>query len=239
MSMRGSRWMTGLGLGALGAAGTLIAPALQAQGNAAVRLAAVGRATGLVLPGTFTPAAANPKLAALVTRGAMADGGLRFTPSGVGSRSAALAQRARVLPPVLSVSRPTVAASQAVSLAPIAYNLGVSAGWKRFAVAGGDIGRLSAADKPGLRDRADLGTVSAPSRMSGRIQAAPDRSPADAPAIGDKPNYSIDVGGSYSLTRNFDFTAGVRYRNERERLPKMADDRRDSQSVYVGTAFRF
>ena len=46
--------------------------------------------------------------------------------------------------------------------------------------------------------------------------------------------------GSYSLTRNLDVTAGVRYeRSERERLPRLTDDRRDSQAVYVGTAFRF
>ena len=63
---------------------------------------------------------------------------------------------------------------------------------------------------------------------------------ANTPAlIGDKPSYSIDVGGSYSLTRNLDVTAGVRYKSERDRLPQITDTRRDSQAVYVGTAFRF
>jgi hypothetical protein len=47
------------------------------------------------------------------------------------------------------------------------------------------------------------------------------------------------VGGSYSLTRNFDVTAGVRYKTERDRLERLKDDRLDSQAVYVGTAFRF
>ena len=47
------------------------------------------------------------------------------------------------------------------------------------------------------------------------------------------------MGGSYSLTRNIDLTAGLRYKSERERLTRFNDDRRDSQAVYVGTAFRF
>jgi hypothetical protein len=51
--------------------------------------------------------------------------------------------------------------------------------------------------------------------------------------------YSVDVGGSYALTRNLDVTAGMRYRTDRERLARLADDRRDSRAVYVGTAFRF
>ncbi len=57
-------------------------------------------------------------------------------------------------------------------------------------------------------------------------------------AIADMPSYSVDLGGSYSLTRNLDVTAGVRYRTDRERLARL-DERRDSQGVYVGTAFRF
>jgi len=52
------------------------------------------------------------------------------------------------------------------------------------------------------------------------------------------PSYSVDLGGAYSLTRNLDVTAGVRYRSDRDRLTQ-ADARRDSQAVYVGTAFRF
>ena len=39
--------------------------------------------------------------------------------------------------------------------------------------------------------------------------------------------------------RNLDLTAGLRYKSERERLARFNDDRRDSQAVYVGTAFRF
>ena len=52
-------------------------------------------------------------------------------------------------------------------------------------------------------------------------------------------NYSVDVGGAYSLTRNIALTGGVRYRIDHERLSALKDDRRDSQAVYVGTAFKF
>jgi hypothetical protein len=34
-------------------------------------------------------------------------------------------------------------------------------------------------------------------------------------------------------------TGGVRYNIERDRLTTLQDDRRDSQAVYVGTAFKF
>ena len=56
---------------------------------------------------------------------------------------------------------------------------------------------------------------------------------------GDLSSYSLDVGGSYSVTRNLDVTAGVRYKSDRDRLERLRDDRRDSQALYVGTAFRF
>jgi hypothetical protein len=52
-------------------------------------------------------------------------------------------------------------------------------------------------------------------------------------------DFTLDVGGSYSLTRNLDVTAGVRLNNERDRMAPLTDNRQDSQAVYVGTQFRF
>jgi hypothetical protein len=34
-------------------------------------------------------------------------------------------------------------------------------------------------------------------------------------------------------------TGGVRYNVERDRLTALQDNRRDSQAVYIGTAFKF
>ena len=60
-----------------------------------------------------------------------------------------------------------------------------------------------------------------------------------AAALADRENYSLDVGGAYSITRRIAVTGGVRYNVERERSQVVEDNRRDSQAVYVGTAFKF
>ena len=41
------------------------------------------------------------------------------------------------------------------------------------------------------------------------------------------------------LSRRIAVTGGVRYNIERDRMSALQDDRRDSQAVYVGTAFKF
>ena len=52
-------------------------------------------------------------------------------------------------------------------------------------------------------------------------------------------NTSVDLGGSYRLTRNIDVTAGVRYSQDRDRIVPPAEAKADNQAVYVGTQFRF
>ncbi|WP_363321717.1 hypothetical protein [Sphingomonas sp.] len=243
--MRLARWTTMMGVGAICAAAAFVAPALQAQeGNRVDRPFA--KRTNIAVRGgigTFTPAAADPKLAAILARSGLPESGFRFTPSESrrgSSRAVTVAVRARSTRSGALANRDMIAAAAPVSLAPIAYNLGVSVGWKRFAVAG-DVTRIELATQPGSTERANVGVSYTGNRVSGRVQAAAERPLADTPIlIGDKPSYSIDVGGSYSLTRNLDVTAGVRYKSEQDRLPKMTtDNRRDSQAVYVGTAFRF
>ena len=57
---------------------------------------------------------------------------------------------------------------------------------------------------------------------------------------GAEKDYSLDLASSYSLTRNLNVTAGVRYNNNvAGRLTPMTDDRQDSQAVYLGTIFKF
>ncbi len=50
---------------------------------------------------------------------------------------------------------------------------------------------------------------------------------------------SVDVGGALSLSKRVALTGGVRYRVDSDRLSTLNDHRRDSQAVYVGTAFKF
>jgi hypothetical protein len=241
MKMRLMRWMTGIGLGTLAVAGLFVAPALQAQESRAAKSSkrqVSGSFGGL---GMFTPAAADPKLAAVLARSGLPDSGFRFTPSESrrnGSQAVTVAVRARSTRTVQAGDR-TNPAPAALALAPVAYNLGVSVGWKRFAVSG-DVTRVNLVSQPGSTERADFGLSYSGKRVGGRIQAGAERPLTNTPVlIGETPSYSIDVGGSYSLTRNLDVTAGVRYKAERDRLPRITDDRRDSQAVYVGTAFRF
>ncbi|MBX3565387.1 MAG: hypothetical protein KF730_12525 [Sphingomonas sp.] len=243
MKMRLKRWMTGLGIGALCAAVTVVTPGLQAQGRADRSDAGrppVSIRSGI---GTFTPAAADPKLAALLARSGLPNSGFRFTPSDSrlgSSRAVTVAVRARTTRgSPASVTQAAVATTPSLSLAPVAYNLGVSVGWKRFALSG-DIAKVDLVTKPGGGELADLGISYTGKRASGRIRATSERNLTDAPVLaGEKPSYGFDLGGSYSVTRNLAVTAGVRYKSEDQRLPRLTDNRRDSQAVYVGTAFRF
>ena len=49
----------------------------------------------------------------------------------------------------------------------------------------------------------------------------------------------VDLGGSYRLSRNLDVTAGVRIKQDRDRLGPLTDGIEDDQAVYVGTQIRF
>lgn len=191
--------------------------------------------------GSFTPAAADPKMAALFARSGLDTGGFRFTPSEArnAGRSVTVAVRARANTATRDNGRLAFATPSTVGISPIAYNLGVAVGWKRFAVSS-DLAKVDLATVPGGRESADVALSYMGNRFSGQVRASSDRAVGSTPKLIDEsPSYALDVGGSYSLTRNLDLTAGMRYKSERERLVRVEDDRRDSQAVYIGTAFRF
>ncbi len=231
------RVIAGLGAGALVAAAFAVAPATGAPSDApaAKRPVPLSLRAGI---GSFTPADADPRLAAAMARAGLGATGFRFTPTETrrsGARAVTVAVRSRV-------ARPEQAAAgnaASVGLTPIGYSLGAAVGWKRFALSG-DVAKLDMAGLPGSRELADIGVTYTGRRASARISAGADRPLADTPRmIAGAEAYSLDMGGSYSLTRNLDVTAGVRYRSDRDRLERLRDERRDSQAVYVGTAFRF
>lgn len=219
-------------------AGIAVAPASGAPadraGVRAVRRAPAAMRSALI----FTPAAADPRLAAVFARGGLDSSGFRFTPAETQRehRAVTVAVRARTArPDATSVA----AADAATALTPIAYNLGVAVGWRRFGIAG-DVRRVDMAGQPGGREAADVTVTYAGNRVAGRVKAVADRPfAAVAPSVDSERNYSLDLGGSYRLTRNLDLTAGLRYRTERDELVRLDDNRRDSRAVYVGTAFRF
>lgn len=237
--------MSGIALGSLVVLGVAVAPALGASDVPGQRLSARGTAVFARGIGSFTPASADPRLAAIFARGGLDPSGFRFTPSEVrrvGNRAVTVAVQARSTRAGVVADRTSPLPASTVALTPIAYNLGVAVGWKRFAVSG-DVSKVDLAGLPGARETADVGVSYTGKRVSGRVSASADRPLGNGPKlIEDAPAYSIDVGGSYALTRRLDVTAGVRYTAERDRLiAQPATDRngRDSRAVYIGTAFRF
>jgi hypothetical protein len=229
-----------------GAALAVIALAMPAIGAPSDLVRALGKrpvslsARGGI--GSFTPAAADPRVAASLARAGLANSGFRFTPASsakIGTRAVTVAVRALSTAGKTDTVRVS-AAPQTVSITPVAYNLGMAVGWRRFALAG-DLARVDMAGLPGSREKLDVGVSYNAPKWSTRLQLQQDR-PVDtqtANLTGGR-SVSFDLGGSYALTRNLDVTAGLRYKAEqRDRLQLIDDGRRDSQAVYVGTAIKF
>ena len=193
---------------AVAAAALLLVPAIaSAKPEAKKRPPAVSLSFDRV--SSFTPATADPKLAAeLANKASAAD--FKFTPAAPKDRPSQI--RVAIRARGADAARGRVAdlasagANSAIgALAPASYNLGVAVGWRRFAVTG-EVGK----------------TRTSHLAFGGR-----------------ETGYAVDVGGAYSLTRNIAVTGGVRYKIEEDRVSALKDERRDSQAVYVGTAFKF
>jgi len=187
--------------------------------------------------GSFTPAAANPRLSAVFNGASTSGGTFRFTPASSASnrRGVRVAVRARA---TTKEEAQRIADAPSPSIAPTAYNLGVAVGWKRFALSG-EIAKVDGGMLPG-REAVDVGVSYNASKWSTRLQVGSDR-PTDVRTgmIGADESVSADLSGSYSITRNLEVTGGVRYKSQRDRLMAVEDDRRDSQAFYIGTAFKF
>jgi hypothetical protein len=227
---------------ALAAAGLVLTPAFATGTSAKKRPPSISLSFDPV--SSFTPANADPKLAAALAGKGLALTDFKFTPAPAKGRPSQVrvAVRARVMAPtdahVAQASLPTTAIN---SLTPTGYNLGLAVGWRRFAVSG-DVARAKSADPAaGGRESAVLGvSYSLSNRLSTRVAVGADRATGSpTPGLRQGNNVSLDVGSSYSLSRHIALTGGVRYNIERERLSALQDDRRDSQAVYLGTAFKF
>jgi hypothetical protein len=190
--------------------------------------------------GSFTPAAGDPRLAASLLRGGLGGAsGFRFTPAVTpgASRRVTVAVRARASTPAEAERIATAGGSGAVG--PSAYNLGVAVGWKRFAITS-DYAKVDLGPVPGSRESADVAVSFAGRRWSTRLALVADRALGEVPHLIEQDrNVSVDLGGSYSISNRLDVTGGLRYKRDFDGVQVLADDRRDSQAVYVGTAFKF
>ena len=224
------------------AAGLVLTPAIATSMPTKKKPAAVALSFDPV--SSFTPANADPKLAAALAGKGLALTDFKFTPAPAKGRPSQVrvAIRARVMSPaqtqVAEAAVPTAAVS---ALTATGYNLGVAVGWRRFAVSG-DVAKAKSPDAAiGGRESAVLGvSYSLNNRLSTRVAVGAERTtgnPVTALRRGD--NVSLDAGASYNLSRRIALTGGVRYNIERDRMTAFQDDRRDSQAVYVGTAFKF
>lgn len=189
--------------------------------------------------GSFTPAAADPRFGATYGRGGLASSGFRFTPSlAPGSnRRVTVAVRTRAGTPEQAEHAGLTGNNGGFTA--YAYNLGVSVGWKRFAVTS-DYNKVDLGNVPGSHEATDVSLSYAGKHWSTRLAVAADRSVGEVSRLVDgERGVSVDLGGSYSINSRLDVTGGLRYKMQRDRLLDLNDDRRDSQAVYVGTAFRF
>lgn len=210
--------------------------------------------------GSFTPTSANPRLiAALASAKSKAghdDEMFRFTPAASkksGKRAVTLAVRVDADSSFASgFSRNALNSAQASSgVAPVAFNLGMARGYQSFsqpakvssdlnlgAGKGLSTSSLAEIDTPDLT-RFTPAKKSEKSRFGTVVELDDNISSGAVPRSFDGGDRSVDVGGSYRVTGNLRVTAGVRYSDDPNRIAPLSDSAQDSQSVYVGTRFRF
>lgn len=214
----------------------------------------------------FTPTSVDPELAARVATKAR-ERGIRFTPAGTSAvrseRTVTVAVRIDdESAQAITVRSAAVAAKspgRGTGLAAIdasRFNLGTARGYQRFARSQTDALAAAPAARAGITLPDNVRKLSVPdlsafepprsdrgdraSRLQPRIeledQRVTGRSPNTLDSLGAQ---TVDVGGSFRLSRNLDVTAGVRLSQERDRLDPVTDSVQDSQAVYVGTQIRF
>ena len=224
---------------ALAASGLVLSPAFAAS-SSTKRPAPVSLSFDPI--SSFTPANADPKLAAALAGRGLSLHDFKFTPAPAKGRPSQVrvAIRARAASPAETKLADASAPTAAVALAPSTYNLGVAVGWRRFAVAG-DVAKVKDADSAlGGRESAIVGVSYSLKKFTGRVAVGGERgTDHPLPGLRKGDNGWVDLGGSYSLSRRIALTGGVRYSIERDRMSALQDERRDSQAVYIGTAFKF
>lgn len=235
-------------------AGAGLALTLPATGSAVV-----GTATAANEPPAdlefmpFTPAGMDASLMSELASSVGIDA-LRFTPAAKPGR------RDRTLTVAVRVDQATARAisvrntidgisdtgrgSPLLALAPTRYDLGISRGYQGFTQPApkptGMIPGVRELSVPDLAEFRPPQPQDKPSRLQPRIafeqNGSAGRAVRPLEMLGEQ---SVDVGGSYRVTRNLDVTAGVRLSQERDRLAPLTDGIEDNQAVYVGTQFRF
>jgi hypothetical protein len=224
---------------AMAAVALLAMPAIAVSGGSKPRPPAIALSFDRIT--AFTPASADPRLAAAFAGRSVSLGAFKFTPAAAKGRPSQirLTVRARSLAPAVVRPVEVAAATPAVALTAASFSLGAAVGWKRFALAG-DVAKVASPDPAiGSRKSAVLGVSYNLKKFTGRVALGSERGDGRVAALSPPDNVSLDVGAAYNLNRRIALTGGVRYRVDQDRNAALANQRRDSQAVYVGTAFKF
>lgn len=219
---------------AIGAASDL----LQARAGAPVSLDELGSIS------SFTPTIRDEKLSSAYARAALSHSArnFRFTPT---SGSLSGRREITILVRADSSLRRADDRTPSLNITPLAFNLDASRGWRKFALPE-TVGRKPL--DPVSPDLSGVGNFSldkgspntGKSRLKTNVQIDARRDVGTTPqTLAGERQYSVDVGSSYSLTRNLNVTAGVRYAGPDNRLAPITDQRQDNQAVYLGTVFKF
>ena len=205
----------------------------------------------------FTPKGADPELAQKVAL-IVGEDALRFTPASKPApkreRTVNFAVRVDAATARTLSGRTTLepiaksgTAEARLPVVPTRYNLGIARGYQSFAQPSRTVAAAPSATER-LKDIAmpDLGKFDGsdddgkPSRFQSRIALEQQDNAGSSPLTLDGAgSQRVDLGGSYRLKRNLDVTAGVRIKQDRDRLGPLTDGMEDDQAVYVGTQIRF
>lgn len=201
--------------------------------------------------GSYTPAGVDSRLALKFSASELAgDTAFRFTPAGVdrnASRAMTIVVRSRA--PATAEAMAVRAAIQSASadaagmkITPTSYSLGAARGLQSFTLPAprGKSVTAPIMESAGTGKGFTFEDTARPSRFSTRVALDKLEEIASTPrTIEREREYSVDLGGSYTISHSVDVTAGLRYKSDNERAPALTDDRKDSQAVYVGTLIRF
>lgn len=139
------------------------------------------------------------------------------------------------------------AAQKLAALKTTKYSLKQDKGWKGFELSA--LPKISSSDRLGRLNRISVPSIDfklsedkdqKPSKFSTSMKIAQDSKAAPSPlgnAAGE--DYVLNLGGSFSISKRIDLTAGVRYDRQNDIPLSSADKREDSEAVYVGTKIRF
>lgn len=202
----------------------------------------------------FTPASVDPELAARFAKKAR-EKGLRFTPAGANpalrDRTVTVAVRvdqdvAKAIS-VRNAAKAVPGVGEGIAALDAArFNLGTARGYQSFArtiTLPDTVRDLSLPDLAEFEPAQPI-AQDKPSRLQPRVELENEKlAGRSANTLDNLGAQGVDVGGSFRISSKVDVRAGVRLRQERERLGPglgpLTDSVQDSQAVYVGTQIKF